>query len=203
MSSRPKSPHHHGNLRVALVDAGLAILLEEGLGGLTLRRAAARAGVSHAAPAHHFDGLSGLMTAIATRAYGMFADRLAAGRDLPAKGDEERLLNICLAYLDFSRDHAGLFDLMFVSPGPDRDDPTLKAAGAEAYQILREGCRPFAADGTADPVVEIAVWTMVHGYALLGLSSPESPKRQIVEIPPFAALLRRLLSRRDHSKTDG
>ncbi len=61
----PEKPHHHGNLREALIVAGIEILKEGGLPALTLRACAARAGVSHAAPAHHFDGLPGLVTAIA------------------------------------------------------------------------------------------------------------------------------------------
>jgi AcrR family transcriptional regulator len=62
-------PHHHGNLREALINAGLLLLKEDGLDGLTLRRAAARAGVSHAAPAHHFSGKQGLVAAIAARGF--------------------------------------------------------------------------------------------------------------------------------------
>ena len=73
-------PHHHGNLRSALIDSGLALLANEGLAGLTLRRAAAAAGVSHAAPAHHFDGLPGLLTAIAARAFQLFADQMEAAQ---------------------------------------------------------------------------------------------------------------------------
>jgi DNA-binding transcriptional regulator YbjK len=58
--SADKKKPHHGNLRAALVSAGIELLEEGGLEALTLRKCAARAGVSHAAPAHHFEGLQGL-----------------------------------------------------------------------------------------------------------------------------------------------
>ena len=66
MRNQPqKKQHHHGNLREALITAGVGLLNEGGLSALTLRKCAARAGVSHAAPAYHFKGLNGLLTAIA------------------------------------------------------------------------------------------------------------------------------------------
>ena len=71
-------PHHHGDLRRALIDAGLALLTEGGTSALTLRGCAARAGVSHAAPAHHFDGLDGLRVAIAEEGFDRFRRRMLA-----------------------------------------------------------------------------------------------------------------------------
>lgn len=170
--------------RDALIEAGLALLIEGGPEGLTLRRAAARAGVSHAAPAHHFKGLPGLHTAIASRAFALFTDamlhRLAAAGDRPFA----RLLAICEGYLDFARDSAGLFHVMFACPDLDDQDPALIAESARAYGVLREGCLPFAGD-RPDPVLEGLVWSSVHGYALLGPS--------ISDEAPFSAVLARIL----------
>jgi AcrR family transcriptional regulator len=61
--------YHHGNLKEALIDAGLEILEEKGLAGLTLRACARRAGASHTAPKNHFKNHAGLQTAIAARGY--------------------------------------------------------------------------------------------------------------------------------------
>ena len=72
MIKKPDGKQHHGNLKESLVLAGMQLLEDEGLEALTLRRCAVLAGVSHAAPAHHFDGLKGLKTAIATRGYAIF-----------------------------------------------------------------------------------------------------------------------------------
>lgn len=193
MTDKTPPPHHHGNLRQALIEAGLALLVEGGTPALTLRRAAARAGVSHAAPAHHFDGLGGLLTAMAARAYRDFAQAMILRRDLAPPGAFAALLGVAQGYLDFALTRAGLFHLIFVSPEVDRNDPEVMTASLAAYQVLREACLPFSATGQPDPVIETAVWTAVHGYALLGLNLPDSPKRSIVAIPPIEALLARIV----------
>ena len=59
--------YHHGDLRKALLDAAEAELAEKGVEGFTLRGCAKRAGVSHAAPAHHFKDANALLTALAAR----------------------------------------------------------------------------------------------------------------------------------------
>ena len=71
--------YHHGALREALIDAAESILEERGVEGFSLREAARRAGVSPAAPGHHFGDARGLLTAVATRAFRDFGDALEAG----------------------------------------------------------------------------------------------------------------------------
>lgn len=190
-------PFHHGNLREALITAGMDLLTEGGIAGLTLRRAAARAGVSHAAPAHHFNGLPGLLTAIAARAFRRFADAMVSARASAGPDAFARLDGICRGYLDFAQDHAGIFHLMFVSAEVDRNDPDLRAAAARAYQILREACLPFASPGaTEDQPLEVAVWSLVHGYALLGFNHPQTPRGNVTHPPAFTDILARLISGR-------
>lgn len=184
--------HHHGNLREALIVAGMDLLTEGGIAGLTLRRAAARAGVSHAAPAHHFGGLPGLLTAIATRAFQQFCFAMLAAS---ATTDPlAHLQGICQGYLGFAARHAGLFHLMFVSAEVDRSDPDLRAASARAYQILHDACQPFAPASAAAGTLEVAVWSLVHGYALLGFNQPIAPSGPIAAVPAFADLLTRLVA---------
>lgn len=69
MGTTGKRSYHHGDLRRALVDEGLALLESQGLAGLSLRAIAARAGVSHAAPKNHFGNLRGLLTAMAAEGF--------------------------------------------------------------------------------------------------------------------------------------
>lgn len=182
------------SLREALIDAGLALLAEGGASALTLRRAAARAGVSHAAPAHHFAGLPGLMTAMAVRAYDSFAAALARGRAAAEDDPVARLHGLCRGYLDFAEGNAGLFHLLFVATEPDRGDADLGRASSAAYGLLRETCAPLTG-GIPDVVFEVGVWSLVHGYALLGLQSPESSKRQFIPVPSFDLVLDRHLGR--------
>lgn len=182
------------DLRQQLIDAGIALLREGGMPALTLRQTAARAGVSHAAPAHHFEGIAGLMTAMAAQVFDGFTAALNAGRAKADRSAYGQLLGICLGYLDFARDHAGLFQLIFLSAQIDRSDPALLRASDAAYGVLRECCLPFSCTDVPDPGLETAVWSMVHGYALLDFANPENPKRRIVDIPPFETLLRRCLA---------
>ena len=87
--SKQKRPHHHGNLREALIIAGLELMEEGGPDALTLRKCAKRAGVSHAAPAHHFNGLTGLKAAIVARGHRLFSDFIRkAGAEASDRSEE-------------------------------------------------------------------------------------------------------------------
>ena len=71
-------PYHHGHLRQAILAAAIDALTESGPARLSLRELARRAGVSHAAPAHHFGDKAGLLTAVAAQGYTLLADALTA-----------------------------------------------------------------------------------------------------------------------------
>jgi AcrR family transcriptional regulator len=72
----PADTYHHGALREALVEAAEALIREQGLEAFTLRECARRAGVSHAAPAHHFGDARGLLTACAAAGMERLADTI-------------------------------------------------------------------------------------------------------------------------------
>lgn len=180
-----------GDLPQLLINAGLAILEEEGATGLTLRRIAARAGVSHAAPAHHFGGLTGLKNAIATQGFHAFYTDLIAAHDaLPCDIEAfQRILTVNLAYIRFARRHPALFRLMFEQwPTQDQDLRTIARA---TYTVLRKCCIPFVHDRKCAPV-ETAVWAMTHGFAMLQLDQPYPPGSP-VEVTSYEDTLRLLI----------
>ncbi len=72
--------YHHGDLRRALLAAALEAIEESGPAALSLRDLARRAGVSHAAPAHHFGDKAGLLTALAAEGFDLLADSADRGR---------------------------------------------------------------------------------------------------------------------------
>jgi AcrR family transcriptional regulator len=160
-----EKPHHHGNLREALISAGLELLAKEGTEGLTLRRAAARAGVSHAAPAHHFAGKEGLLLAIAARGFTMFADMMEAERERSGPDPVERLKGICRGYLAFAGQHPALFELIFSTMGRTDKNADLANAGTRAYGVLAEAVSHFELAPGGPGVNEAMVWSLVHGYA--------------------------------------
>jgi AcrR family transcriptional regulator len=180
-----------------LIAASIDLLDESGPTGLTLRRAAARAGVSHAAPAHHFDGLPGLQTAVAARAFDLFTRAMTDRRDRAAKDPFARLLAICEGYLDFAQRHGGLFHIMFLCADVARDDAQVWPAAGRAYEVLRQGCLAFSG-GVPDPVLEATVWTSVHGYALLGFTTPGGQANGAPP-PPFDQVLRQVLGLKSRS----
>lgn len=180
--------------RDRLIEAGLELLQEGGTQGLTWRKTAARAKVSHAAPAHYFAALPDLLTAIATRAFGRFSRAMAQARDQAGDDPRARLHGICRGYLAFAADHAGLFHVMFTEPAVNRTDPDFGAASQEAYMILRDCCEPFCTPDNRE-ALEFAVWTGVHGYAMLGLQRPDAAERRAIhKIPSFATLLEKTLA---------
>lgn len=162
MTSAPEKPrYHHGNLREALLDAATTMLDEDSQAQLSLRSIAARAGVSHAAPAHHFGSLQGLLTALAAHGMNSFVDALEAGH---AQGKANA------AYVAFARDNPGLFGLMFDKTRLDDTDKDLTQAGARAFDMLGTLVAPhLAADASLDDDMRLRLrlWARVHGYATL------------------------------------
>ena len=95
--------YHHGALRAALLQASEAILDRDGIAALTLRATAREAGVSHAAPTHHFGDLGGLLSELAASGFIRFREAMQAG--VAAAGPEPgaRLLALGRAYVGFAR----------------------------------------------------------------------------------------------------
>jgi AcrR family transcriptional regulator len=186
--------YHHGDLRNALIAAGLEILDEDGLDGLTLRKVAARAGVSHAAPAHHFGNREGLFVAIAAHGFDRFRDYMLADRFAEGTSPRAQLIGISRGYLRFSREQPALFRLNFSVEYKNHPDGELQAASERAYGVLVEVCSLFEADPAGAGINELKVWAVVHGYATLSLyRRGQAPDGDPVDI---ALLLPNLTPRR-------
>jgi AcrR family transcriptional regulator len=155
--------YHHGNLRRVLLDAALEEIAERGPLAFSMRELARRAGVSHAAPAHHFGDKTGLLTAIAAEGYELL------GTALRAAHAEGGFLEIGLAYLRFSIEHPAHFEVMF---RPD----LYRADADEVAELRNETTRLlYGPAGDAFPDTDalrvgIAGWSFVHGFATLWAS---------------------------------
>lgn len=187
---KQKKPHHHGDLRNALIRAGIDILEESGLSALTLRKCAARAGVSHAAPAHHFDGLTGLKAAIAEEGYRLFRNYMLDARANGPPEPHARIRSISRGYMNFAVDNPALFELIFSFDALSSIEHGLGKDSANAYQVLRETCAPFVPTGQDPVIVETQVWSLVHGFAVLYLSGRFGPvDRDTAEYGPFRQVI--------------
>src|SRR6202021_3370632 len=120
----PQKPnaYHHGDLREALLRSAESILKREGLGALSLRAPARAAGGSPGAPAHHFPGLSSLLSALAVEGLDRLSDNLTAavnkGGDTP--------LELAKTYIGFAKANPALFQLMSDPSRLDHKNPALQ-----------------------------------------------------------------------------
>ncbi len=192
-----KRHHHHGNLREALITAGLELMEQGGPDALSLRKCAKRAGVSHAAPAHHFNGLVSLQAAIIARGYQKFSASMRRAADQADAAPQAQLNAICAGYIDFARSHTAVFKFMFQPH--NNDSQTLDATTQEeldrdsmaSYQILRDACAPFEHNDAQGVSTEIMVWSLVHGYAML-FCAPGKTESPSGPIPEFSQILPKL-----------
>lgn len=178
-----QQPYHHGDLHNALMTAAEAELIEKGVEGFTLRGCAKRAGVSHAAPAHHFRDATGLLTALAADGFRRFVAALQRRRAAAPADPNSRLAASGLAYVDFATANPALFRLMFSSQRPDFSDAALQEAAAAAFNDL-VAC--VAAIRGRDPRADkaamvdvLAAWATVHGLADLLMSQRAAAFQQM------------------------
>ncbi len=157
-------PYHHGNLRETLLDAADTLLSERGAAALTLREVAKSAGVSHAAPYHHFASLNELLAAVAERAFTTLAD--AMERAVHADDPAERLIAICDSYVAFARRQPAQFRLMF---GPmlahKREHAGFQQAAERAFGVLLRATTEY--DPGNGLVLALTGWSVAHGLANL------------------------------------
>lgn len=181
-----QSNYHHGSLPVTLLTIAEEILERDGVAGLSLRAAARAAGVSHAAPMHHFGDLTGLHSELAAVGFQRFAETLTEAAKAAGEDVRNRMIAMGTAYVAFARRHTALFQLMFGNAKLDRSRPTLRAAMDAAMTALQSAARARAPAG--DPLVEgIARWSLVHGFAMLLIDGRMPPGRDPDEL--LAAVL--------------
>jgi AcrR family transcriptional regulator len=182
-----KQTYHHGDLRRALLEAADEAITEQGVAALSMRDLARRAGVSHAAPTHHFGDKAGLLTALATEGFDQLTKAMATSRLA-----SNSFLELGVTYIRFAVTRRALFEVMFRPELYHADDPGLTAARARAGDALYAAVTDLPdstlsaqpADGPARPAgpgatvtgpaevrtTGLAAWSMVHGFATLWLS---------------------------------
>jgi AcrR family transcriptional regulator len=164
---RPVGTHFEGDLRAVLLARAVEALADVGVDRLSLRDVARRAGVSHAAPAHHFGDKAGLLTEIATEGFRRFADHLYRAAQVRTDDPLIRLEALGRAYVRFAEQSPGHFEVMFRPALFHREDPEYQQASARAYGELRsqvEACQAarWRAEVDTDSLTA-AVWSLVHG----------------------------------------
>ena len=168
----PKKAYHHGDLKNALIQAAIAILAEEGVGGLSLRKAARRAGVSHAAPYAHFADKQALIAAVSTEGYRRIHARLQAAAAPYPNDPLRRLVEGAWAYMEFALEDPAHFRITLSGAvSREQDYPELVHATAESFALVVRivaDCQAagFLRKGRAD-LLAVNLWSAVHGLASL------------------------------------
>lgn len=170
---KPADAYQHGNLRAALIQAGLKLLAEGGVPNLSLRAAAQLAGVSHAAPYRHFADKDALVAAIAEEGFRLLTVSMQRALEgLDAAPILPRFRALGLGYVRFAMAHPAHLRVMFGGMIDDRRaTEAVHAAGKEAYGLLHatvaEGLARGELRGPDADTVAAAAWSMVHGLSML------------------------------------
>ncbi|MEQ8859522.1 MAG: TetR-like C-terminal domain-containing protein [Pseudomonadales bacterium] len=221
--SRSRSGYHHGDLREALLAAADDLLDEEGLQGLTLRACARRAGVSHAAPKHHFADLSELLSIVAARSFDRLTLRLEQARADAGAEPDQRFIAAAQTYVAYARAHPAHFRLMFRSDSLKTCNETLSSASARTFAELADNITLQRGEPDVTPedlrqrILDTGLmedillgWSYVHGYTQLLLEGQLAVFAQDEDLDGFlertiaatGRRLSRMLRERTHQGID-
>jgi AcrR family transcriptional regulator len=168
-----RASYHHGALREALLTVSLRLIEAEGIGAVSLRRVAREAGVSPAAPYHHFPDRAALLAALSAQGFQLLAAELTAAR-AAADGPVQALSALIRAYVAFAQQNPAYFRLMF---RPELSEPQKhpdgKAAEDAAAACLEETVAECVAAGVIPAAqadeLHVTAWSLGHGMASLWL----------------------------------
>jgi len=165
------SPYHHGALHDALLKAAERVLERDGLARLTVRAVAREAGVSHAAPTHHFGDLTGLVSELAAIGFRQF--NVAMG-EAGTTGGTQKGMAQAKAYVGYAQAHPGMYGLMFRTERLDMSRPSLHEAASAAFAGLAGSIGESRHEHieeeklSLDQAAAIArAWSLVHGFTTL------------------------------------
>jgi AcrR family transcriptional regulator len=167
-----KKTYHHGDLKNALIKAGVDILAKEGVGGLSLRKVALKAGVSHSAPYAHFADKQALIAAISTEGFRQLYERMSAVAEEYKSRPEKQLIEVAWAYVQFAMDDPDRFKVMFSGVlEKEKDYTEFVAESQRNFQLVRMIVEANQASGTLrggpSDLAALSVWGAVHGFVML------------------------------------
>lgn len=161
------------DLRTVVLDSAVAHIAEHGPDGLSFRRIAQDAGVTHQAPYHHFADRKAIFAAIATEGFERLGDAMRAALAEPDGDPAAALLE---SYVCFAVDHPGHFRVMFRPDLCDHEEtPELARVADASFDVLvafvQETLGP---DASVDDVRHrsAAMWSLAHGLATLMIDGP-------------------------------
>lgn len=155
--------------REAICDEAFALVSQEGLEALSLRKVAGRVGLTAPAIYRHYDGKTELVEEV-TRSARAEAGRKLAESITDMEDPRDQLRALVLAFVQFAKDRPGLYRTLTTPPIDraiqqfpadfHRDPPP---AFRVALRVI-EGCMEAGVLERDDPLwVTLAYWTQLHG----------------------------------------
>ena len=190
--SATKSPaarktFRHGNLRKALLQAGIELARGGGPQAIVLREATRRAGVAPNAAYHHFASHGDLLQAVRAAALSLLARSIETEiahirkSKNPAEMARATLRAVGTGYLKFALTETGLFRTAFSVPDrveEDVDPAKTGGSGLNPFQLLSNALDQLVESGVLPPQrrpgAEYLAWSAVHGLAFLIIEGPLS-----------------------------
>ena len=168
---KTRRDYHHGDLGNAPLVSARSLLERDGPVALSLRAVARAAGVTQAAPYHHFPDKEHLLAALATLGFNeLRACQIAAAE---SSAPHMRLSALGHAYVRFASQNPNMYRLMFGEAITDWGKyPEAARAKRRCFEpaqaviasdpTARQGPKPYGAE-----TIRIAAWALVHGLAML------------------------------------
>ncbi len=168
----PNEKYHHGDLKNALIEAGVGILAGEGARGLSLRKVASLAGVSHAAPYAHFADKQALIAAISTEGYRRLYGKTEAQIEKYPHDPARQMVEVACAYVEFARSDREHFKVTFSGVvEKEKEYPDFVEIARKNFQLVVQVAAACQAAGILEPgpadLAAVSIWSLVHGFAVL------------------------------------
>jgi AcrR family transcriptional regulator len=168
----PHKNYHHGDLKNALIKAGVEILSKEGIEGLSLRKVAQRAGVSHNAPYSHFPDKQSLIAAISTEGFKQLYQELDTAVAAYDNDPKRQLQEGAWAYVQFAMSNTDTFKIMFSGVlEKEKEYPAFVEISRNTFNRLLDIVHACQDAGilrdTPAKMMAVSIWGQIHGIISL------------------------------------
>ena len=167
-----KKIYHHGDLKNALIKAGVEILAKDGVNGLSLRKVALKAGVSHSAPYAHFADKQALIAAISTEGFRQLYECVSKVATKHKSNPRKQLIEAAWSYVQFAMDDRDRFKVMFSGIlEKEKEYPEFVEESQRNFQLVKTVVEANQATGIlrsgSSDLVALSAWGIVHGFVML------------------------------------